>query len=134
MRMFRVVSLMILVSACGSGGGGDGTPPTDPTGPTPPAPPAVPSQVSVQFRSDGDEYGAINHHFLPGGVQVARGGTVTWTNATTFVHNVTFTTAGAPANVPDMGSGSASRTFPSAGNFAYQCTLHEFMNGQVQVQ
>jgi plastocyanin len=70
--------------------------------------------------------------FQPAAVDVQAGGAVSWTFAS-VPHNVTFTTAGAPANVPDLQDGSASRTFPTNGNFSYQCTIHPGMAGVVHV-
>jgi plastocyanin len=75
----------------------------------------------------------VGNTFVPGSVNIARGGTVTWSFAT--VHNVTFANAtGAPANIGDTGSGSVSRTFGTAGEFEYVCTLHSGMAGTVTVQ
>jgi len=73
--------------------------------------------------------------FSPSSVTIVRTGTVTWTNGAGIAHNVTFgLTAGSPANVPDFTTGSASRTFPTAGTFPYQCTIHPGMTGQVSVE
>jgi len=69
--------------------------------------------------------------FTPQNVVVARNGSVSWSFA--ILHNVTFTTANSPANIPDTGTGSVSRTFPTAGTFAYNCTIHSGMNGTVTV-
>ena len=72
--------------------------------------------------------------FSPTTVTVARGGTVTWTSGTR-PHNVAFVAAtGAPANVPTGTNLDASRVFPTAGTFAYACTLHAGMIGTVVVQ
>ena len=73
----------------------------------------------------------ISNQFNPSTAFITRNGTVTWNFATT--HNVTFATGG-PANITDQSSGSASRQFPNAGTFAYQCTIHPGMNGSVVVQ
>lgn len=71
--------------------------------------------------------------FDPQNVTVAPGGTVTWTFQAN--HNVTFSTAGAPANIPDKASGSEARTFPTAGTYNYICTIHGAgMSGTVRVQ
>jgi plastocyanin len=70
--------------------------------------------------------------FQPATVDVSAGGTVSWTFAS-IPHDVTFTTAGAPPNVPELQDGSASRTFPTNGNFNYRCTIHPQMTGNVQV-
>jgi plastocyanin len=83
----------------------------------------------------GDGYGGDTHSFTPAGVTIQRAGTVTWNNNTGLVHNVTFAAAtGAPANVPDLGDGTATRTFNSVGTFNYQCTNHSGMSGQVIVR
>jgi len=71
--------------------------------------------------------------FDPSIVTITPGGTVTWTFA--ILHNVTFDAA-APTggNIPSTASGSVSRTFPTAGTYAYHCTIHAGMSGQVKVQ
>ena len=73
--------------------------------------------------------------FSPSSVTIAASEAVTWTNGSGTAHNVTFgQVTGAPANVPDFASGSQSRTFPTAGTFPYQCTIHPGMTGQVIAQ
>ena len=72
------------------------------------------------------------NQFTPQQAVVSRNGTVTWTFA--ILHNVRFAaTTGAPQDIPDTGTGSVSRQFPTAGTFAYQCTIHSGMNGSVVV-
>lgn len=85
----------------------------------------LPSQASVSTQS-GDV-------FTPNKVIVGIGGQVTWTFGIT-AHNVTFSTAGSPANINSTSSTSDSRTFSQAGNFSYNCTIHAGMNGQVLVR
>jgi plastocyanin len=70
--------------------------------------------------------------FQPETVNVRAGGTVTWTFAATH-HDVTFTVPGSPANVPELQNGSAARTFPNNGTFAYRCSIHPQMTGFVHV-
>jgi plastocyanin len=71
--------------------------------------------------------------FDPKDVVVAIGGTVSWNFAA--LHNVTFQTAGSPANITDRSTGSDSRTFPVAGTYNYICTIHGgSMSGSVRVQ
>jgi plastocyanin len=75
-----------------------------------------------------------NNQFTPAMVTITAGSDVVWQwQGTTVAHNVTFSTGGAPANITDMTSGSASRTFSAAGVFNYSCTNHLGMNGQVTV-
>ena len=86
----------------------------------------LPSQANVSTQT-GDV-------FTPNRVAISRGGQVTWTFFAT-IHNVTFGgAAGAPANINNTSGSSDSRTFTSAGNFSYNCTLHAGMNGQVIVR
>jgi plastocyanin len=74
-----------------------------------------------------------DNKFNPTSVTVTRNGVVTWTFAAQ--HNVTFDTQGAPANIPNQSTGTASATFPTAGTFAYHCTIHGTgMSGSVEVK
>lgn len=87
---------------------------------------ALPSAVTVVA-------GAATNDFTPANVAIARGGTVTWTFGS-LIHNVDFQgTSGAPNSIPNSSNTSVARTFPTAGNFAYVCTLHSGMNGSVLV-
>ena len=71
--------------------------------------------------------------FSPARVDLLRNGTITW-NFAGLAHNVTFISAGAPAHIPDAINTSVARTFPNAGTFNYQCTIHPGMEGRVVVQ
>jgi plastocyanin len=71
--------------------------------------------------------------FDPAQVDIATGGSVTFTWAGAL-HNVTWQSP--PASVPNSGdrsSGSFDVTFTQAGTYNYQCTLHPGMNGAVTV-
>jgi len=70
--------------------------------------------------------------FEPRTVAVTTGGTVTWSFA--ILHNVQFTGAGAPANIPDRGTGSEARQFNTAGTYNYTCGIHSGMSGTVVVR
>ena len=72
--------------------------------------------------------------FSPTTLTVARNSVVTWSNTSGVLHNVTFTTAGSPANIGDHSSGSTTRSFSTAGTFSYNCTNHAGMNGAIVVQ
>lgn len=75
-----------------------------------------------------------SQQFTPSQVDITAGGTVTW-QFSTLAHNVTFSASGAgtPANIGLTSSASVSRTFATAGTFAYTCTIHAGMNGTVVV-
>ena len=74
-------------------------------------------------------------YFSPNSVTIAPGDTVIWVWAGGG-HDVTFTTAGAPANCPNMGAGVCIRVFPTAGTYNYLCQPHAGlgMTGVVKVQ
>ena len=73
--------------------------------------------------------------FDPASLTIAAGDTVTW-QFSGAVHNVTFVGAAPPGgNIADQAVGSVvTRAFPSAGTFAYECTRHAGMTGEVIVQ
>lgn len=100
------------------------------------APPVTPSaSAMVAMNSSDDGYGSASNSFTPNNVYIVRDGTVTWSNGTGLLHNVTFSaTTGAPTNVGAFNAGSQERTFGSSGTFNYSCTLHAGMTGTVRVQ
>jgi plastocyanin len=87
--------------------------------------------VTVQVAPASATVVAPGEAFQPAIVDVSAGGTVTWTFGS-IGHQVTFTTPGAPADIPEFQDGSASRTFPNHGTFDYQCA-GPAMSGRVRV-
>jgi plastocyanin len=73
-----------------------------------------------------------NNRFEPAGLQVEPGTTVVWAWASGGVqHNVTFADNVASAT---QGSGTFERTFETAGDFPYLCTIHgPSMSGTITV-
>jgi plastocyanin len=71
--------------------------------------------------------------FSPSAITVPLHTSVTWSWGGANIHNVTFTTTGAPSNIGNMTTGTASRTFDTAGTFSYHCTNHAGMTGSVTV-
>lgn len=135
MRMSYVL-LAVLVLGCGGGGGDSGytTGPSTGGNNNPPSGGTASGTASVSMSSSDDGYGYQTFSFSPSSVTITKGGTVTWNNTGSTVHNVTFTTAGAPSGIGNFSSGSNSRTFPTAGTYSYQCTNHAGMQGTVTVQ
>jgi plastocyanin len=87
---------------------------------------AAPGQTASVTATNGNQ-------FEPKDVTVTVGGSVTWTFESN--HNVTFSTAGSPANIGSRASGTEARTFPTAGTYSYICTIHgQGMSGSVKVQ
>lgn len=122
--------LMVVATACGSdspgpgnggGGGGGGNCPAN----------------SICMTSS---------LFSPTSRTVAANAPVTWTNNSTTLHNVTFSTPTAALAVGAGGSGdfnapassSSQRQFAAAGSYAFHCTIHgtatSGMRGTVVVQ
>jgi plastocyanin len=86
----------------------------------------IPTSGDVSVGSGGDV-------FTPNQIDVKAGGTVTFTWAA-GPHNVTWTNT--PTSVPNSGdksSGTFPVTFPQAGIYSYQCTIHSGMTGSVTV-
>ena len=71
--------------------------------------------------------------FDPSSVEIAAGGTVTWTFQS-VTHNVTFDSqAPQGGNIGNSTNTSVSRTFSASGTYNYHCTLHAGMSGTVVV-
>jgi plastocyanin len=103
-----VLFALVLVAACGGGAG---------------ASTAAVATTSVDLPP--------SYLFAPAAIRVEAGATVTWTNHDNFTHNVAFDGADPLTMRPGE---SASRTFGSAGRFAYVCSLHpNDMRGTVEV-
>lgn len=73
--------------------------------------------------------------FNPSTVDIAAGGSVTFRNNTGITHNVTFTSSNPPppAGTGNYSSGSKTITFPTAGSYSYECSIHPNMTGTVRV-
>lgn len=71
--------------------------------------------------------------FSPLRLYVNVGGQATWTNSTDAPHTVTSDTAGGFDSGTVKAGGSFVQTFPSAGTFAYHCSIHPYMTGSVVV-
>lgn len=69
--------------------------------------------------------------FQPQTVTVEKGGTVTWTNQDSVVHDVKFS----DSDSPDLKKGQThTKTFDKAGTFDYICGIHPTMKGKVIVK
>lgn len=72
--------------------------------------------------------------FSPQVTDIARTGTVTFTNSTAVRHNVTFAPkAGVPSDMATCSQCSEAKVFNTADTYTFQCTIHAGMNGSVVV-
>lgn len=87
---------------------------------------ALPATATVAAGTD--------RTFAPPSIVVARNANVTFAIGS-LTHNVTFRgTTGAPAGIANTSSANVDRVFDTAGDFAYDCTLHAGMTGTVVVR
>ena len=76
--------------------------------------------------------------YIPSLVEINAGESVTWQNQDVAFHSVTSGTYENPDGLFDSGHldpyQSFTLTFDNAGEYDYFCTLHPWMNGQIQVK
>jgi plastocyanin len=130
-RLVSMVAAVVIAGACGGSGG------TEPTGGGPDGP--------GPGGSTSNAITVANNRFTPAATTVPAGTTVTWTwdsctsdgyGGTSCVeHDVVFDDAQQSAT---QDGGSWSRSFPTAGTYAYHCSRHgsasSGMRGTVTVQ
>lgn len=114
-RRLAPLVAMVLLSACGDS-----------------AAPKTQQNKTVDVFTIGDS-------FSPTFATIDAGDTIRWNfrpGSDGMGHNVRFTpaTAGAPADINVLSSGTASRVFTTTGDFAYVCDVHPGMNGDVLVR
>jgi len=134
MNRLCVGAMIVTLAACGGGSAA----PTQTTQPpsNPGGNPVPTGSATISISGSDDGYGSQTYQFSPGSVTITKGGTGTWTNGSGATHNLAFTVAGgtAPAALSTANGGSGQRTFPNAGAYTFTCTLHNGMQGTVNVQ
>ena len=113
------VAVVLVTAACSGGGTSYGSPTGTNSNPAPTTPNTVDANPANTYN--------------PTSLTVSKGTSVTF-NFGSVGHSVTFTTRGAPANIPVVSNTTASVTFPNAGTFNYYCTVHPGMVGAITVQ
>jgi plastocyanin len=69
--------------------------------------------------------------FTPFTTTIKVGGSVTF-DFSALAHNVIFKrVTGAPTDIQQTSNQRVTRSFPTAGTFGYDCTLHPGMSGEV---
>jgi len=121
MRTIRTTAALLALAAgglaCGGGGYDGGT--TNPT-------------TGASGGSTSNAITVADNSFTPSATTLAAGSTVTWTWTGRNQHNVTFDDGPASAT---QAAGTFTRTFASAGNYPYHCTIHgAAMSGTITVR
>ena len=111
----------------GSGGSGDSAPAPAATPKPKPSPTPTPAAMTA-----GSEAQIQDFSFAPSNISVPMGATVTWRNGGEAQHTVTAVGGSFDSEMIESG-GSWTRTFETAGTFAYVCAFHPAMEGVVEV-
>jgi len=97
------------------------------------APPASAAPASVP-PAGGDAVTIAGFTFDPATLTVKVGATVTWTNTDSATHTVVWDDGSPGSGSLTNGGTPYSRTFDTAGTFAYACGIHATMKGTIVVQ
>jgi len=135
-RAMAVAGLALATTSCGGGGGssitGGGTGGGGGGGNTNVS---CPTNTVCMLFSPSSSYGTGTGSFSPTSLTVTHGATVTFTNNSGVTHNVVFDSNAPPGgDIGSISSGSQDRTFPTAGNFPFHCTIHAGMNATIVAQ
>ncbi len=103
-----------------------------------PSQPAAGAAAATGTTSGVARVAIQTFQFQPSSLEVAAGTTVTWTNGDDILHTVT---AGAPGAADGRFNGTLDGrdttyqfTFTVPGTYAYFCSRHESMRGEVRVR
>lgn len=113
--------LALTLTACG--GGGDGGSGGDEAS-------GGEAQATPAAGGGGTTVAVIDNEFQPVDLSVSAGDTVTWEWQGNIPHNVKGD--GFESEIQD--EGTFNHTFDSAGEYAYECTVHPGMEGTITVQ
>ena len=129
-----VVSSIVLMSAIACGSSYSSAPAPSPSpSPTPaPGPVSAPGSSSSAVTIPVGASTLGSSAYTPDTVDVALGGTVTWTNTDSVAHTSTSDASGWDSGIVQPG-GQFSAAFPTAGTFSYHCAIHPGMIGTVVV-
>ena len=123
MRIALIPAVTLGLIACGGGGGSNYSSPTGNYGST-----GSTGTVSANTIQATD--GLV---FNPTNLTVSKGTTVTFTFGS-VTHTVVFGAGSGVTDIAETYSNSVQRTFNTAGTFAYHCSIHSYMTGQITVQ
>ena len=125
MRLALLGAAVAGLSGCGAG--------TMVSAPPPPPVAAAAAEATAKPHPRTASVRVVNFAYRAKALRVRPGTEVTWENADTAKHTITFTT-GTPSEIANLKPGdSASRRFTRPGHYPYICTLHPFMQATVIV-
>jgi plastocyanin len=127
MRSFLVPAALAATALAACGGSSS-------TGTAAPAMAAAkPAAVTAAATSPRATVRIVDFAYKPKTLRVVVGARVTWRNADTTNHSVTFHHGG-PKAIGNLRPGAhAVRAFPSTGRFTYVCAFHPSMHATVVV-
>ncbi len=87
-----------------------------------------------QAQQSTNHVAISNFAFSPANITVKKGTIVTWTNQDTVGHTVTETDSQTGPRSATLSKGqSYSFTYNDVGTFKYDCSIHPYMTGKVEV-
>lgn len=123
LQLFRVLSVLavaLLLAGCG--------------GPSESTDAGASAGTSSEASASSGAVTIADLTYSPADVQVAAGGTVTWTNDDDAPHTVSFDDD-AVADSEELAKGDEfSATFDQAGEYSYMCAIHPDMKATVTVE
>jgi plastocyanin len=131
------VLVALALGACGDSENGNTTATNDATT-TEATPSTTAGDGPATTKADGPPTSGAtvslkNLKFIPDEVTIKKGETVTWKWDEKVLHNVT-SKDGDDLKSGNEDSGTYKHTFPKAGEYEYECTLHSGMEGKVEVK
>jgi plastocyanin len=138
-RARRIVSLAaslaVGLTACGASASTTATPPAaaDPNTMAGMAAGSTGSSAAPGPAVATDTVTINNFAFMPAAITVKAGATVTWTNMDEEPHTVVDGAHGIKSPVMGNQGASFTYTFATPGTYSYNCSIHPFMSGTVEV-
>ena len=123
-----VLTATVVLSGCGGGSGSDGSASDGGTATTT-------TKADGGSSSDQKKVEIADFAFDPADLEVKVGDTVTFTNSDDATHTATAED-GDPTmfDTGDIKSGDdAGVTFDEAGDYEYECSIHDYMKGTIHV-
>ena len=100
---------------------------------SPMAPASTETKAFVTIPKSDGYYGTNATTFSPTGITINAGGTVTWINYDSEIHNPTQDDA-AWTSGELAPNGQYTRTYSTPGTYSYHCEIHKEMKGTVTVK